>query len=160
MRPLFQRLLIAVAILLVYMPSITAGLCHVDDAVLADQLLNRTHWDLRHIFFPGDANGLYYRPLIVLSYVMDRFVWFADERFMHLENIAIHLANALLVYTLARLVAGEGGSEARLYVPLIAALAFGLHPVNTESASWICGRSDLLAGTCVLGSATPRGSIW
>jgi tetratricopeptide (TPR) repeat protein len=71
---------------------------------------------------------------------------------MHLENILFHLVNAVLVYFLTFYLMPSRDRNMSL-LPLIAALLFGLHPVNTESVNWISGRTDVLAGTFILASA-------
>jgi hypothetical protein len=65
---------------------------------------------------------------------------------MHLENILIHLVNAILVYFLTRQILTLEKKNESAHLPLLAALLFGLHPINTESVNWISGRTDLLAG--------------
>ncbi len=59
----------------------------------------------------------------------------------HLHNLALHLANTLLVFALFVRWTGKLGRSA-----LVAAL-FGVHPMHVESVAWIVERKDLLS-TC------------
>jgi protein O-mannosyl-transferase len=145
-------LLIAVVVLAAYSPALLAGFSRYDDAALADSYRAAQGCDLRRLFVPF-SEGFYYRPLIGVSFFLDKYILGLKPSLMHLENILIHLVNAILVYFLTRqIIALEKKSESD-HPPLLAALLFGLHPINTESVNWISGRTDLLAGMFILMSA-------
>ncbi len=96
----------------------------------------------------GPAVGSYYRPLVVLSFVVDWQLWRGAPRGFHATNLALHLAVCALVFALARRF-GAG--------PLAAALAcasFGTFPRVGEAVVWISGRTDLLAAFGALGALT------
>lgn len=106
-----------------------------------------THFDLLGIFFPHSSGGFYYRPMIGISFLIDRFLWNLDPAIMHIENILLHLANTLLVFLIARLIISKTSK-----LPVFAALIFTVHPIATESVNWISGRTDLLALMFLLAS--------
>lgn len=136
-------LFLVFAVLGVYYPAIFSPLNSVDDPGMYHYLLNYGSFSLSDIFFPG-GGGEYYRPLLVVSYLMDKYLWGLHESFMHLENIVFHLCNTVLVFAVARqasLLQGIKGNQ----TPLVIALLFALHPINTEAVNWIAGRTDLLA---------------
>lgn len=145
----YQLLFITLAVLEIYIPSILAGLCYVDDVQMVHGLLQMDDWNLRSVFAPG---GIYYRPLLGLSFILDKELWSLNEQIMHLENVLIHLLNVAIVYKLALTLLPDREKEESL-IPLVAALCFGLHPINTESVNWISGRTDVMAGTFVFLSA-------
>jgi hypothetical protein len=64
----------------------------------------------------------------------------------HLVNVALHAANAALLYVLLRVATGSAGRSA-----CVAAL-FALHPLNVESVAWVSARKDVLAAFFGLGS--------
>jgi tetratricopeptide (TPR) repeat protein len=105
------------------------------------------HFDWIGIFFPYSHSGLYYRPMIAVSFFIDRFLWNLDPEVMHFENILLHLTSTLLVFLIARLIISKTSK-----LPLFAALVFAVHPIATESVNWISGRTDLLAVMFVLAS--------
>lgn len=81
------------------------------------------------------------RPLLKLTYTLnnslDRDVWG-----FHLFNLALHLANALLVYALVRRVMQlSGHAEQSMSVAVWSALLFIAHPAHTEAVTYISGRS-------------------
>jgi hypothetical protein len=136
-------LLLSFVVLGIYYPAIFAPINSIDDPGMYAFLLNTDSFTLQNIFTPGGSN--YYRPVLVLSFLMDKYVWGLEESFMHLENIVFHLFNTLLVFAVVRKAALLQGIRSGM-VPLIAALFFAIHPLNTEVVAWISGRTDLLAG--------------
>ena len=80
-----------------------------------------------------------YRPLLLVTYAVNYALGGYEVFGYHLVNFLLHLANALLVWEVARrLVPGSGG-------PLFAALLFVVHPVLSEPVNYISSRSSLLA---------------
>ncbi len=92
------------------------------------------------------------RPVLKLSYLLN---WLAGpgEAGFHAFNLAVHAANVLLAFALARRLArahgleGEDGARAAL----VAALLFGLHPAQTEAVTYLSGRSASLMAFFYLG---------
>jgi len=147
MRIHLQRLaFIAVVLGVVFSPSIFAELSTCDDFDMYHQIAG-SEFSLRSIFFPQSSGGGYYRPLIGISYLFDKYAWLLDIRLMHLDNILFHFINSALVYLLVLKLLP---SQKRSYMPLAAALLFGLHPITSESVNWISGRTDIFACTFVL----------
>lgn len=75
-----------------------------------------------------------------LSYAMDFAVWGNDLRGFHITNIFIHLLNTILVFWMGRRVFGAGPWA------FFVALLWGVHPVQTDSVTYLSGRRDVLAG--------------
>jgi protein O-mannosyl-transferase len=83
------------------------------------------------------------RPLLKLSYTLN---WLADPEPMgfHAVNILLHLINVALVWGLtAHLPVRAGGQQGpeRIRARVLATLLFSLHPIQTESVTYISGRS-------------------
>ena len=92
------------------------------------------------------------RPVLIFSYWLNYRVSGADPFTYHLANVAIHAMNAALVYlVLLRILglAGWWGRRARL-VSAAGALIFAIHPLQTESVSYVAGRSESLASLFLL----------
>jgi tetratricopeptide (TPR) repeat protein len=79
-----------------------------------------------------------YRPLRELSYAIDIVIWGQNPVGFHLTSLLLHAVNVLLVFKLAQ----------RLLIKLLPAAAaasiFALHPIQTESVTYISGRRDVL----------------
>jgi len=144
----FRVLLIIFIVLGVYYPSIFAGVNSVDDYKMISVLEDAAGIDLKALFLPG--SGYYYRPLLMLTFFADKFLWGLEESFMHLENILIHALNAVLVFWIASRLFKQAAQKFEL--PLLSSLLFALHPINTEAVAWISGRTDPLATVFVLSS--------
>ncbi len=150
--PFYQFLLLAFVTLGVYYPTLFAPFNSLDDQIfvnhLLDQLLNQKGISLTRHFSPGGTYD-YYRPLVSLSFEIDKYVGGLQETFMHLVNVLLHLLNVLLLWLVARRF-GLFVNTTSQWLPLLAALLFAMHPINTEAVNWIAGRTDLLAATFVL----------
>ena len=95
----------------------------------------------------GKEHGGFFRPLFILSYIVDAKIWGARPFGFHLTNVAFHSFNAFLVFALSlRLMeALKLSMFARQTISIAAGALFLLHPSHTEAVSWISGRADLLA---------------
>lgn len=87
-----------------------------------------------------------YRPLVTLSYVLDRQLHGENPAGFHLTNLALHLLACVLLFLLA-LRTGASPAAAALVTAL-----WGLFPRLTESVTWISGRTDVLAACFSLGA--------
>ncbi len=143
-----QIALIFLFVTVVYYPSIFASFTSIDDVRLVNSLLNYDGFSLKELFLPS-SSGTYYRPLLYLTFIIDKYLWGLEASFMHLENILLHFGNSLLIFFLVRRLSAYLSIEVS-YSPLVAALLFGLHPIATEPVNWVSGRTDLLAGFFVL----------
>lgn len=146
----YSLALIVALLLGIYYPALFAPFNSVDDSKMVNSLLNVDDFNLQQLFFPH-CSGQYYRPVLYLTFLADRFVWGLQESFMHLENILLHIGTSLLVFGVMRHVAQEKQLDAS-WLPLVTALLFGLHPIATEPVNWVSGRTDVLAGLFVLAS--------
>ncbi|MEE3348011.1 MAG: tetratricopeptide repeat protein [Nitrospinota bacterium] len=90
-----------------------------------------------------------YRHINGLSFALN-YQWGQENPFgYHLFNILIHICTTFLVFFIARLTIAKGTSwdeDAALKIALITALLFGLHPIQTETVTYISGRPGGLAG--------------
>jgi tetratricopeptide (TPR) repeat protein len=141
-------LLLTALVLVVYYPMISAGFNSLDDVEMVNWLLNTEHFNIKNLFLPG-GSGYYYRPLLGLTFIADKYLWGLLPSFMHLENILLHTINAILVFFIGIKIFKKYDINNKL-LPFSAALIFALHPVNTEAVNWISGRTDVLAGCFIL----------
>lgn len=89
------------------------------------------------------------RQLAYLSLFMNYRLGGKNPAGYHLVNLIVHLANALGIYLLVRLLcAGKSdlsNSMMRRWLPLTAAGIFALHPIQSQAVNYIYQRSTLLA---------------
>lgn len=90
----------------------------------------------------------FYRPVITLTYWLDRTLWGVNPAGFHLTNLAWHVLTVLLAYLLLR----RSGAGPGLGVT--AAGLFAVLPSHAEAVAWIQGRVDLVASAFLLLSAS------
>jgi tetratricopeptide (TPR) repeat protein len=152
--------LLAVAI---FLPSLRNSFVWDDPIVLGRQL---PYFDgPADAFFPPPEvpqwGAHYYRPLVVVSYLLDDRVVRAlyrpeareeGRRFVfHATPVLLHgAASALVVVLGAALVRRFRNGRESLAVPAAAGVLFAVHPVHVESVAWLAGRSDVLCAAFAL----------
>lgn len=98
------------------------------------------------------------RPIVALSYAIDRVVWGPTPFGFHLTSVLLHMLNTGLLFLVAwrvledRVKAGLGGVDVGL--PLVAstaaAVVFATHPMMTQAVGYISGRSEVISTTWLL----------
>lgn len=86
----------------------------------------------------GRLEGLYYRPLVFVGFAAETAIAGKSAVLFHLTNVALHAANAVLVFALA-----ERTGVTRM-AAFFGAAAFAVHPLQSEAVAYIAGRTDLL----------------
>ncbi|MEW5806848.1 MAG: tetratricopeptide repeat protein [Acidobacteriota bacterium] len=143
----FLWIIPALAAFGVYYNALSNGFIWDDPIVLKNQL--SAFRSIKDVFFPPSGIpqfGIhYYRPLIILSFLIDKKLWGSsiDAAFgFHLSVIIFHVIITVLVFFLVRRILK--GSKYGSLAALVASLLFAVHPIHTESVSWMAGRSDVL----------------
>jgi Flp pilus assembly protein TadD len=108
------------------------------------------------------------RPLVNLSYAIDRRLWGPEPFGFHVTSVLLHMLNVGLLFHLVRRLAGDRNRRlapltTRPIQPEAAAFAaaslFGVHPLMTEAVGYISGRSEVLCAALFLG-ALLAGRRW
>ena len=147
-----QVLLIAAITLLVcielYSPSLH-GLLFFDDFGLPLAQPEASHLPLA-IWLSG------VRPVLMLSYLLNSWMGGRETFAYHFTNLLIHTANTGLVFAIAlRLLLLAGCAfRNRVILASLAGAIFLIHPLQTESVSYIAGRSESLGSFFVLAAWT------
>jgi len=109
-----------------------------DDYILVTRTAHASGPLFKLFFTPGGDGS--YRPVGYLLLISSGR-WAGVEAFRwHAISLALHAANAVLVYMAARL------ATKRIDIALPAALIFALHGTRPEAVTWTAGRFDVLAG--------------
>jgi hypothetical protein len=88
----------------------------------------------------------YFRPLVVVSFAVDRLLYGLHPSGYHLTNLILHSATTLLVWGIARHVIGRG------FGAWAAAALFAVHPCHAAAVDWISGRTDVVATAFAAGA--------
>lgn len=135
-----------VAVLL-YLPALQGGFVWDDSLFLVDTPFYRVpaNWGAA-LAQPFLLSPNYYRPLGVLTFLIELRLFGLAPWAFHLTNLALHALNAALVTHLAARVAGE--EKALRW--LAAGLVYALHPALVESVAFVSSRFDLLMTALLL----------
>ncbi len=139
---LFALVLIA-ATFLAYLPA-WKGLPIWDDGDHITHLQLRSWHGLIRIWTEPGAAPQYY-PVLHSIFWLEQKLWGEFPLGYHLVNISLHVASALLLVKILRLLGLPGA--------WLAAAIFALHPLHVESVAWISELKNTLSGTFCLLSA-------
>ncbi|MGB7581438.1 MAG: tetratricopeptide repeat protein [Sedimentisphaerales bacterium] len=81
-----------------------------------------------------------WHPLTWLSHMADCQLFGLNPTGHHLVSVAIHIANALLVFGIFRSLGGA------IWLSAFIAGVFALHPIQVESVAWAAERKTVLSG--------------
>jgi Flp pilus assembly protein TadD len=89
-------------------------------------------------FYEGKFHMPRYRPVRVISYAIDYFFSHRNPIGYHISNILYHIITSFLVYlTIFFMIKNYR-------VALFAAILFAVHPIQTDSVTYLSGRRDIL----------------
>ena len=94
---------------------------------------------------PG-ARGVFYRPILWVSYLVDARIGGTSPTIYHVTNLALHLAACALAFALLRRL-GAGWRAA-----LVLALVLCVHPALVSVIGWIPCRNDSLLALAAMAS--------
>src|SRR5438093_11127814 len=123
----FQYGSIVIMIFIAYGSRWQAGFIWDDDDYITGNLVLRSLDGLRRIWFDFMATPQYY-PLVHTTFWIEYHLWGLAPLGYHLDNIALHAANAVLLFILLQRLAVSGA--------WIAAAIFAVHPVCVVSVAW------------------------
>lgn len=120
-------------------------------------------------FYTAGKGSFHYRPLLNISFALNRVIGGLDTRGYHAVNLALHIGAAYLVFLIVQaMLGGEQmaggrnkkssppsfirGEESRdgaggdvFFIALASALIFAVHPFNSEVVNYITARSSVLS---------------
>jgi len=100
--------------------------------------IQNIHWENIKLFFSSFYAGNY-QPISMLFYAVENKLSLDPISLFHIDNILIHILNSLLVFVVIRKL-----SPANVWVAIITAAFFAVHPMHVESVIWISERKDVL----------------
>lgn len=124
----------------VFAPGLSYPFLQLDDVhhVVLNPAVQDLSWRGLHYIFVEDTRDLRYFPLTYLSLAVDRRLFGLDPFFFHATNLALHLANTLLVAWLVERIFRDRA------LGFLTALLFSIHPLQVESVAWIISRKNVL----------------
>ncbi|WKZ31659.1 MAG: tetratricopeptide repeat protein [Thermodesulfobacteriota bacterium] len=150
-------ILLAVALILsvlAYSNTFTGEFQFDDDGTVAENPYVTDIGNFRGLHLKSFVDGI--RPVATFTFAVNYYFWGLDVLPYHLTNFAVHAVCGLLVFYLAFLTARSPGllydeSRAR-FIALLTSAIFLLHPVQTESVSYVSQRYESIASLFYLAS--------
>jgi hypothetical protein len=153
----FPLTLISILVMLLYMRTTQFKFVGLDDNLLIQgnykfikDVGNIKEAFVHDAFYnpsaPGASSGYYYRPLLIVSLILDAQFGRQSPNFYHFTNILIHLVCCMLLFRF--LIAFD-------YAPVLATLGgivLAVHPMLSQAVGWIPGRNDSLLTLFILTS--------
>jgi Tfp pilus assembly protein PilF len=131
-----------------YIQALGYGFVYDDFPLIVDNALLRDFSNLPELLHMedkiGDYDTGYYRPLV---YFIDLLMYqaFGPRPFIfHLMSIFYHLIVVALAFLLIKRVVGSWGAA------FVGSLFVALHPVNTESVTFISGKNNIQCAVLIL----------
>ena len=139
-----------------YSNSLRVPFIFDDVYAIIDNTTIRSLRDISRVFRPpGEGATVDGRPILNLTFALN-YAWTRDKVWSwHVVNIAIHLCAGLCLFGIVRrtlMCSQIPERQQRLSLPLAFAVAllWTLHPVETESVTYIAQRAESLAGLFLL----------
>src|SRR5690606_5389959 len=124
-----------------------------DESGIVDNESIRDLWSIREVLWPSDTSGRTTdaRPLVSLSVAVNYAIGGLDVRGYHIFNLAVHIAATLTLFGLVRqtLLLPRFGSRFTWQATGLAfavAAIWGLHPLQTESVTYVIQRAESMVG--------------
>ena len=150
-----RLIFIATLAIIVYLPTFSGDFILDDDFLIKNNEFIREPNSLSEYLSQEDGlpdkteqSGYhpgYYRPLINLSYRMDYKLWGLNPGGFRTTSLILHTLCCLLIYAFINHFVGSNGA-------FWAVTLFCLHPVNTESVSFISSRNNMIVSFFALSS--------
>jgi len=167
-------MIIVVAVLLAYANSFSGPFIFDDEDTIVNNPTIRHLSPLSGVLMPPATDETVSgRPLLNLSFALNYALGGESVQGYHMVNLAIHILAALVLFeivrrTLERPVVSARFGSAALPLALVIALLWAVHPLQTESVTYLSQRAESLLGLfylltiyCFIRGAESKSSrIW
>jgi intracellular septation protein A len=118
-----------------YIPVMHAGFIWDDDVLITENPMTKAPDGLYRFWLTTEAPDYY--PMISSLWWLEWRWWGDNPMPYHVVNVLLHAANTVLIWVVLR----------RLKIPgaWLAALVFGIHPVNVATVAWVSEQKNTLS---------------
>ena len=139
-RPVLSCIFIAAITLIVFFPSLRNAFTNWDDDIYVTNnpdIRGFTPANVGKVFSSSYASN--YQPLTMLTYMAEYSIGGLNPAVFHGTNLLLHIVNCMLVFALLYGLAGN------IFIGVVVALLFAVHPLRVESVAWVAERKDVLS---------------
>lgn len=146
--PRWAAAFLVAAVFLVYANSFSAPFVFDDTLSITENPTIRQLWPLSSALSPPSGQGLTVegRPLLNLSFALNYAISGTAPRSYHIVNVTIHALAALALFGLVRRTLLGLSVPSVGLLALCAALPWAVHPLQTESVTYVVQRTESLMG--------------
>jgi len=170
----FAPLLVVLAGLLVYGNCLHVPFIFDDVKSVSENRTIRRLWPVSDVLSPphGKGSTVEGRPVLNFSFAVNYAISGAEPWSYHALNLLIHILAGLTLFGIVRrtlrqpVLSGRFGSRATSLALLIAAI-WTVHPLQTESVTYVSQRAESLMGLfylltlyCFIRGAEPKSTRW
>ena len=151
----FAALALIATVLLAYANSLAGEFVFDDQSSVVENTSIRSLWPPAAVLLPPAEAGICGRPFANLTMALNYALHGLDVRGYHVVNLALHVLSALILFGLVRRtlllppLAGRFATDATGIALAVAAI-WALHPVQTNTVSYISQRVEGLMALCYL----------
>ena len=133
----------------VYTNSLGGKFVWDDHILIKDNIYIKSFSHIGDIFTKDFGQGAgvryhFYRPLQIFSYLLECHLWGLNPAGYHFVNVVLHILVGLCIFWFIILLSGD------YFLALLASVFFIIHPIHTETVSYISDRGDLLSALFML----------
>src|SRR5436190_12418693 len=152
-----ELVLVFVAAVALYLPTVRYGLVQDDRAIIASNPAAHSIGAALRAFddpyWPPESGAGLYRPVTILTYAVDWTLSGGSAGWLHLMNALWHgFATLLAVLILTRWLSPVAAA--------LAGLVFAWHPVHVEGVASLVGRAELLAAVGIFAAVLLARRGW
>lgn len=171
MKTVVSAAVIATSVLLAYSNSYSGPFVLDDLATIVESPSIRRLWPIQPVIFNAGVSTTG-RPLVNLSFALNYAFGGLNVVAYHVTNAVIHVLAALALFGVVRRTCRLPGVSSHLSrhatpIAMFCALIWGLHPLQTESVTYIVQRAESLAGLfyfltlyCAIRAASSERPVW
>lgn len=133
--------------LILYAKSLKFGFTSMDEQwmIVKDSVFLQ-NWSSIITAFTTSTTDVYYRPLFMISLIIDYHLGKLAPGIYHFSNLMWHLLSVVLLFKF--LVKSEVEKKRAFFLSLL----FSVHPVLLHAVAWVPGRNDIMLGVFTLAS--------
>lgn len=148
LRARWPYVIIAVVSLVLYAVTITYGFSPLDEywLITKEKETLSSFANLPALFVESPTLGMYYRPMLSVSFMIDMVAGGGSTMAFHIDNVLLHMCSVLLLFHFLRRL------DLSPALAFFATLIFTVHPLHAHAVAWVPGRNDLLLACFLLSS--------
>jgi Flp pilus assembly protein TadD len=170
--PRSGRILVVLSAAVIVLAAVAAYWNSFQGVMLLDDEYVIRHGDRSHHLWRGWETFRSVSALVYFTFAVNHRLGGLDPWGYHAVNLAIHILAALTLLGIVRRTLLSGPLRRRFaphacVLALATALLWALHPIQTESVTYLCQRLESLMGLmylltlyCVIRGAQSRGAAW